>query len=291
LDSRNGVLEVKSHRRDFPFTGLLSGHWVSQPNTSATFSVETNNTFPTLAAVTLDATANNQRYFPYVSNSTSSYFELGGPENGDLITTTSTSYTFDNYGNATKIIKTVTDNDPGSPSNPYNGYSWTTTTTNTTDISVNPTADLAAWCLTMLDETQVAYTSTFPGSTSVTRTKTFAPDTPSACRILSSTVTETSGLFNVTEALTFDSFGNIHTDTVTGANMPSSPASRLTTLNWGTTGQFLSSLTDPSGATTTASYTSNQSLTFGVPDSVTNPNNTTSWLYDAFGRKSKESGP
>jgi hypothetical protein len=95
-----------------------------------------------------------------------------------------------------------------------------------------------------------------------------------------------TAVYKVTEALTFDSFGNIHTDTVTGANMPSSPASRLTTLNWGTKGQFLSSNTYPSGAITTASYTSNQSLTFGVPDSITNANNlTTSSLYDAFGRK------
>ena len=53
-------------------------------------------------------------------------------ENSDLITTTSTSFSYDNYGNASSITKTVTDNDPGSP---YNGQTWTTTTTNTTDAS------------------------------------------------------------------------------------------------------------------------------------------------------------
>jgi len=301
LDSRNGVWDVKFYRRDFPYTGMLSGDWISQPNTVATFSVKMNNAFPTLAAATLDGTANNQRYFPYVSNSTTSNYELGGSESGDLITTTSTTYTFDNYGNATNIVKTLTDNDPGSPYSAAGRNTWTTNITNTTDISVNQAADLAAWCLNMLDQTQVTYTSTLPGSTSVTRTKMFTPDTPSACRI-KTVITEpmpTTNPYKVTEALTFDGFGNVQTDTITGNNMPSSPASRVTTLNWGTTGQFLNSMkvdtgtvANPTTATTTWAYSSNQSLTFGVPDSVTNPNSLrTSWTYDAFGRKSKETRP
>jgi RHS repeat-associated protein len=291
FDSRNGIWETTNYGRVFPDTGMVSYDVRAQDNLNTKPIRIVNNGFN---ATTLSTTPNQQRVFPYIATSIRSDYEVGGTENTDLITTTTTNYTFDNYGNATKIVKTVTDNDPGSPSNPYNGYSWTTTTTNTTDIWVNPTTDLAAWCLTMFDETQVAYTSTFPGSTSVTRTKTFTPDTPSACRI-KTVITEptpTTNPYKVTEALTFDGFGNIQTDTVTGNNMPSSPASRLTTLNWGTTGQFLNSITDPSGAITTANYTSNQSLTFGVPDSVTNLNNlTTSWLYDAFGRKSKETRP
>ena len=81
--------------------------------------------------------------------------------------------------------------------------------------------------------------------------------------------------------------------------MPASPASRVTTLNWGTTGQFLNSITvdsgtvaNPTTATITWTYTSNQALTFGVPDSVKDANNlTTSWQYDVFGRKAKETRP
>src|SRR6202042_2483108 len=74
--------------------------------------------------------------------------------------------------------------------------------------------------------------------------------------------------------------------------MPSSPASRETQLNWGTTGQFLTKLTDPSNAITTWTYTSAEALTFGVPDSMKDANSlTTSWTYDAFGRKTKETRP
>jgi RHS repeat-associated protein len=286
LDSRNGVGHSRYYQRAFPYTGMMYEDVVW--NTSPFFT----QAFSTATFTTLSTTTNQQRYFPYFNNSTVQKWEAGGTENGDLITTTSTNYTFDNYGNATNIVTTVTDNDPGSP---YNGYTWTTNTTNTMDVDGgNQSADLAQWCLTMPDETQVAYSSTLSGSTAVTRTKTFTPDTPANCRIVS-TVTEptaNSGLYKVTEALTFDSFGNIQTDTVTGANMPSSPASREIQFNWGTTGQFVNTLTDPSNATTTFSYTSNQSLAFGVPDSVKNANNlTTSWVYDAFGRKTKETRP
>ena len=285
LDSRNSLYDYKYYERAFPYIAMQYEETIA--NATADFRDMTG----TPAVTTLSTTTNQERYFPYFNSVTRKAWESGGTENGDLITTASTNYTYDNYGNATNVVTTVTDNDPGSP---YTGDTWTTNTTNTTDISVNQSTDLAAWCLNMLDETQVVYSSTLSGSTSVTRTKAFTPDTATECRI-KTVVTEptaNSGLYKVTEALTFDNFGNVATDTVTGANMPSSPASRLTTLSWGTTGQFLSTLTDPSSATSTWTYSSNQALTFGVPDSLKNANNlTTSWTYDAFGRTSKEIRP
>jgi RHS repeat-associated protein len=286
IDSRNGLYYFKYYERAFPETGMVFEDDLS--NNSANQITEVTRT---PAVATLSSTTNEERYFPYFSEVTTKQYEVGGTENTDLITTLSTNYAYDNYGNATTIAMTLTDNDPGSP---YTGKTWTATTTNTTDISVNESADLAQWCLTMMDETQVAYSSSLSGSSPVTRTQTFTPDTPTACRT-KGTVTEpgaNGGLYKVTEALTFDSFGNVATDTVTGANMPSSPASRETQMNWGTTGQFLNTLTDPSGAVTTWSYKSDQALTFGVPDSKEDANSlTTSWTYDAFGRKTKEARP
>jgi len=291
-DTRNAgppsLSRYQYFEQQFPWTWMRYTDLITTPVFYPTETVGTPNT---LAQATLSSATNQERYFPYFTNVTTTKKELGGAENGDLIKTTSTNYTYDNYGNATNIVTTVTDNDPNSP---YTGDTWTTNTTNTTDISVNQSTDLAAWCLNMLDETQVVYSSTLSGSTSVTRTKTLTPDTATECRIKSSVTepTANSGLYKVTEALTFDSFGNVATETATGANMPSSPASRLTTLNWGTTGQFLNTRTDPSSATSTWTYSSNQALTFGVPDSLKNANNlTTSWTYDAFGRKSKETRP
>jgi RHS repeat-associated protein len=285
-DSRTGVNSYPSYNAGFPYTGMLVQNWISAPNTASAFTSKLTNT---LNVITLDNTPNNQRVFPYVATSTSLKYELGGTENGDQILSAVTNYSYDNYGNATSIVRTVTDTDP---SPPYSGDTWTTSVTNTTDISVNPTTDLAEWCLPLLDKTQVVYSSQINGNNAVTRTQAYTLDTPTNCRVMGVTTEPNSSLYKVTESLGFDGFGNINSDTVTGANMPSSPASRVTTSNWGTTGQFLTSQTDPSGATTTWTYGSAQSLAFGVPDSAKNANNlTTSWGYDAFGRKSTETRP
>jgi RHS repeat-associated protein len=275
------------YERAFPFTGMKFQDLLTTGVFYPTQSVGTPATTP---QTLLSGTAYQQRYFPYFTNWTTNQREVGGTENGasengDLITTTSTNYTYDTYGNATTVVTIVTDSDPNSP---YTGDTWTTSTTNTTDISVNQSADLAASCLSVLDGTQTVYSSSINGTNTVTRTKTFTPDTPAKCRILTAVTepTANSGLYKVTETVTYDSFGNIATDTATGNNMPSSPASREIQQNWGTTGQFLNWATDASGAKSTWTYTSNQAFTFGVPDSMKDANNlTSSWGYDAFGRK------
>lgn len=175
-DSRNGLYQYNYFERSFPYTGMQFESLI----TNGTFyPTQTVNTLASL--VTLSSTQYQQRYFAYFSNSTNYKKEVGGTENGDLITTTSTNYTLDNYANPTSITKTITDNDPGSP---YNGATWTTTTTNTTDV------DTTHWCLGLFTETQVAYSSSLTGSGSVTRTKTFTPDTTN-CRY-TQTVTEPS---------------------------------------------------------------------------------------------------
>jgi RHS repeat-associated protein len=290
IDSRygSGLIDYQYFETAFPWSGMQYQHLT---NAGSFYPMQALATPNTLIQATLSSTPNEQRYFPYFSNRTVYQKELGGAENGELITTSSTNYTFDAYGNVTTLATTVTDNDPNSP---YTGQTWSTTTTNTTDISQNQAADLAASCLSLIDETQITYSSSLSGSSSVTRTKTFAPDTPALCRIKTITTEPTAngGAYKVTEALTFDSFGNVATDTVTGATMPSSPASREKQFNWGATGQFLTTFTDPSGAQSILTYTSNQAVAFGVPDSVKDANNLTiSWTYDAFGRKTKETRP
>jgi RHS repeat-associated protein len=282
-DSRNGLHHWQYFERSFPYTGMKFDDLIA----NATFyPTQTVNTLAPL--VTLSQTQYQQRYFAYFSNTTTSQKEVGGTENGDLITTTSTNYTFDNYGNATSIATTVTDKDPGSP---YNGQAWTATTTNTPDV------DTTHWCLGLFTETQVAYTGP-SGSNAVTRTKTMTPDTTN-CRYTEIITEPNSSLFKVTEDLTYDSFGNIQTDKLTGAAMgTASPAVRTTTINWttstATTGQFPMNVTDPSGAQTQFNY----NFSYGLPSSLTDPNSSTqtpivtTWLYtDGFGRKTQETRP
>jgi RHS repeat-associated protein len=281
IDSRSGLTFFQYFERSFPTTGIIF------ETTTSSGSVTTNltsNALPSQMAQTMlpwlqSGTQYQERYFPYFSSTAVTQEELGGTENGDTITTANTSYTYDNYGNTLTIATTVTDNDPGSP---YKTDTWTTTTTNTPDESTSP------WCLSLLSKSQVAYTDS-NNDTPVTITKTLTPDT-THCRYSQVVAQSNSGAsYAVTEALAYDNFGNVNSDTVTGASM----TPRVTTINWttsaATTGQFPMNVTDPSGAQTQFNY----NFSYGLISSVTDPNGlATSWLYaDGFGRKTKETRP
>jgi RHS repeat-associated protein len=277
-DSRNSLYEHRYFLTLFPYTGMM---W---QDILGTASLNLKEDTGTQTVTDLSTTQYEQRYFPYFSNWTSQQWEYGGTENGDLIATSSTNYTFDNYGNATSIARTVTDSDPGSP---YTGQTWTTMTTNTPDV------DTGHWCLGLFTETQVAYSSSLSGSNSVTRTKAMTPDTTN-CRYTQIVTEPNSSQFKVTENIGYDSFGNMNSDSVTGVGMGSaSPATRTTTSNWTTstvtTGQFPMSVTDPSGAQTQFNY----NFSYGKKSSTTDPNGlTTSWQYtDGFGRLNQETRP
>lgn len=271
LDSRNGLYHYQYYERVFPWTGMKFEDFVENgangPYPSKSVGTEAS-------LVTLSSTQYQERYFPYFNNKTTTLQEVGGTENGDVITTISTNYTLDNYGNPTSIVQAVTDNDPNSP---YTGQIWTTTVTNTPDESTSP------YCLSLFSKTQTAYTAT--SGVAVTITKTLTPDL-AHCDYTQTVTTSNSGsAYAVTEALGYDAFGNVNSDTVTGTGM----TARLTSANWGTTGQFPASVTDPSGAITQFGY----NFSYGLPSSMTDPNNLiTSWQYtDGFGRKTQETRP
>jgi RHS repeat-associated protein len=267
LDSRTGLTTGNEYQRTFPGSGMLIESYLQ----NASFNLLLGEN--TLTTTTLSSTSYEQRYFPYFSNQTLYNREINGTENGDLITTTSVNYTYDNYGTPTLITRTVTDNDPNSP---YTGDAWTTTITNTPDESTSP------WCLALLSKSVTAYSGGPSGTTPVTLTKTFTPDT-THCDYTQS-VTQPSTSYTVTEALGYDSFGNVNSDAVTGYGM----AARTTTANWGTTGQFPMSVTDPTNATTQFNY----NFSYGEKSSTTDPNNlATSWQYDNFGRQNQVTHP
>lgn len=271
-DSRNNLKDSSSFEQIFPYAGMKSQDTVTE--SSATVSVTTNAPYNPPWGNTLSSTPNQERYFPYFSGSTTQRYEVGGTENGDLITTASTNYTLDNYGNPTSVVTTVTDNDPNSP---YTGQFWKTTVTNIADESTSP------YCLSLFTQTQTAYTAT--NGAAVTITKTLTPDLTHCDYSQVVTQSNSGSAYAVTEALLYDAFGNVNSDTVTGTGM----SARLTSTNWGTTGQFPASVTDPSGATTQFGY----NFSYGKKSSQTDPNGLiTSWQYtDGFGRKTQEARP
>jgi RHS repeat-associated protein len=272
VDSRDSLTYLHYYERSFPYTGM---NWEDRVY-NGTFNLsETVNTLASL--VTLSSTEYEQRYFAYFNNSTTTNYEVGGTENGDLITTTSTNYTRDSYGNPTSITKVVTDNDPSSP---YLNQTWTTTTTNTWDESTSP------YCLSLLSTSQVGYTAS-GGGTGVTINKNFTPNTAD-CNY-TQIVTQPNTSFQVTEAVGYDAFGNVSSDSITGVNMTARTTSTSWTTSSVTTGQFPMTVTDPTGAQTQYNY----NFSYGKMSSSTDANGlTTSWQYtDGFGRKTQETRP
>ena len=271
VDSRTGLTSASEYQRTFPGTGMLLESYLQSSSFNLSLTENTLTTNP------LSSTEYQERYFTYVSGSTTSQKELGGTENGDLITTTTLSVTDDNFGNPTSIMKTTTDNDPGSP---YNGDSWTTSISNTPYYTSPPTG---LWCLTIFTQSQVTYSDSISSNDTVTMTKSLTPDT-THCDYTQIVSQPSSSQFKVTEALAYDAFGNVNSHTVTGVGM----TGRVTTTNWGTTGQFPMSVTDPTNATTQYNY----NFSYGKKSSATDPNGiTTSWQYDGFGRENQETRP
>jgi Salmonella virulence plasmid 65kDa B protein/Insecticide toxin TcdB middle/N-terminal region len=236
-DSRNNVYHTDNYQLAFPYTGMRTvGTSTQNGNTSLPISTDTR----TLANTELNSTTGSARFFPYVQNDTLTNYDVSGARNGQLNRTQSTSYTFDNYGNATNVQTTVTDNDSGSP---YHNDIWETSTTTTPDV------DTTNWCLRLITTSVANYSAT--SDAAVTRTRHYTPDTIN-CRYSGIVTEPDSANYSVTESFVFDNFGNINSDTIVGANM----ASRVTAVNWGATGQFPISMTDPSGATSTTIMTS-----------------------------------
>ncbi len=273
-DSRNGVWDTKAYGRAFPYTGMFTNQTKTTNNSSSGMLFNfSSSTVETLVSNVV----HQEVHFPYLSNTTIQNYELGTPTTR-AVNTTTTAYTYDNYGNVKTINRTVTDNDSSDPL--YYNHSWTANITNTTDPSPS------TGCLNLLTQTQIAY-KTSSGDTPVTRTKQFTPDLTN-CRYTEIVTEPSSSTYKVTEDLGYDGFGNVNSDTVTGVGM----TARTTTTTWSnstyTTGQLPLSVTDPSGATTQFAY----NYSFGQPGSSTDPNGeTTSWQYNAFGLKIQEKRP
>ena len=269
VDSRTGVHETLGYAQYFPLVGLVESDVATQNGSSQetifsrTYSWAGQSVSLCYACV-----------WPVITTAFDNEYEVGGAEDGQLISSATTGYDYDTYGNTTEIWRTTTDDDPGSP---YNGDFWSTKINNTPDV------DTGTWCLGLLTEQQISYTAS-DGSPSVTRTRQYTPDTTN-CRYTEIQTEPSSNSYEVSEALGYDSFGNLDSDTVTGISMPA----RQTTANWGTTGQFPMSITDATGATTQFNY----DFSYGLLSSTTDPNGaTTSRAYaDGFGRVTLETRP
>jgi RHS repeat-associated protein len=279
-DSRNGVWETRTYSHDptgFPLVGMPASDTKYQ--SANALCVASGLTISGLARTptkeTFNSTLGTQRYFPYSSSDTQSIYEVevGGSKNGQLITTKVVTYGQpDFYGNFPSITTIITDNDAGQGS-------WTSAIA-----TQYQTPDLTNWCVNL--PSQITVTQSATTGATVTQAAQYAKDpVATTCRNTAVTRGGSNASYNVAETFTFDTFGNISSDSITGLNI-----ARTTTTSWisvSSAGQNPVSVQDPGGAVT--QYVYNPS---GTVASVTDPNNLlTQYSYDGFGRVTQATRP
>lgn len=275
IDSRNNTARRLSYRQDFPVIGAVYDSRLTQePSGAAIDQVQTG-----YWAVSYSS-GYEARIFPYVSTVTRSEYEVGGAYNGALVrSSTTTNLVESNYG--TLYDQTVVTTEPASGANGIRaGTTWTSRTYLPT---AQLTADSTSWCRGRPGEVQQIQSHGAYGGGSVTRTRQINWDT-TACRPTSIIAQPGDPQWQVTTALGYDSFGNVNSQSVTGAGM----SARTTSANFGASGQFPASVTNALGQTSYFGWDAAK----GVKTSETDPNSiTTSWVFDHFGRRTHENRP
>jgi RHS repeat-associated protein len=275
IDSRDGTAERRSYRQDFPYIGaVFNARRTQEP--SGTYITQVLTTYSTHSY----GSGFETRSLPFRSTIETSEREAGGTLNGALVRTTTQQILVD-AATGTPYDITTTTTEPASGANGVQpGASYV-------QRLYSPTASFSStpstWCIGRPGQTQRINHHNQFGGTSITRTTDITWDT-TACRP-TQTVEETgNSLLQVTRSLGYDGFGNLNSDTVTGIGM----TARTTTANWGTTGQFPTSVTNALSQTTTKTW----NYAFGRQASETDPNGIiVSWLYDDFGRMTRENRP
>ena len=277
-DSRSNLIATDTFLQGYPYTGLVSQHDVQQPGGSPTIS-QTATTYQTLTL----GTGYEQRKFPYASSSTEKHWEVGGLQNGNQIDEVVTTTLVDTYGTPYDVTTTRTEKTTANGVQPSATY---------TQRTLWPTANLVNnttnWCLGRPGKVQQIQSHSQYSGTSITRTTDFTWDTP-LCRVTQAVVESASTTKKVTTDLGYDGFGNVNSTTVTGRNANGTAmTARTTTTNWGTTGQFPTTITNPLGQITQKGW----ELFNGWQTSETDPNGlVTSWVYDGVGHRTRENRP
>ena len=230
-DVTGGVKTSIDYRQDYPFVGLAS-HTEKRLVSNNQLLSESDATYAHISPFTGNLLG---PVAPYASQSIERTYDLAS---GQLLLTTTTTPTYDNYGNPETTAKVVSGG----------GQTFREDTTN------YYTVDTTNWCLSMPNQTDVTITGA--DSSSVTRASTFGWDS-TTCRLTRSTILPGAGdSLEMTTAYTYDSFGNRRTQSVSG---PIDTA-RTTTSDFSSNsttypnGQFITTITNALGHSETREY-------------------------------------
>jgi RHS repeat-associated protein len=275
IDSRDGTAQRRSYRQDFPYIGaVFNARRTQEP--SGTSITQVLTTYSTHSY----GSGFETRSLPFRSTIETSEREVGGTFNGALVRTTTQQILVDS-ATGTPYDVTTTTTEPASGANGIQpGASYVRRVyTPTASFSNTP----STWCIGRPGQAQQINSHNQFGGGSTTRTTDITWDT-TACRPTQIVEETGNSLLQVTRTLGYDGFGNVNSDSVTGIGM----TARTTTTNWGTTGQFPTSVTNALSQTTNKTW----NYAFGTQASETDPNGiVVSWLFDDFGRMRRENRP
>lgn len=266
-DNRNGLIQQTISSQSFPTTGMPTSAILYQPNGSTKIAESTN----TLQSLNFGS-GYDTRYFPYVSQSISDTYEVGGPRDGAwIVRKTSSINSIDSFGNPTTATLQTTDQDSMSP---WYLESYQLQTINTI------TNDTSNWCLGL--PTQSTVTSTLPDATSQTRTVSNGTPDYVLCRLNEEIIEPASSTLKVTTTFGFDNCGNVNLVAVVGKKPDGTDmTTRQTQLNYGAACLFPQQITNALGQVSSTTY----DFDFGLPSTETDPNSlTVTFDYDNFGR-------
>jgi RHS repeat-associated protein len=268
IDNRNGNKVIETYELDFPYRSRLDRRELRTSANTLIYELDSNWNHH------LRGSGNERYYYPYLSSSIERNYEATGTYRGNQINEVVKSYGVDTYGTVTNTVVMTTENTAANGLQPGARYYEQT-------LLQSVTNNTTYWCLGKPGriEQRNSHSRTYGGL--IVRTTDYSWNTGSSCRLNQLVVEPGSTSYRATIGLGYDAFGNVNSRTVTGINM----ASRTTSWNYGTTGQFLQSETNALSQTTTYGWDART----GDLLSITDPNQLrTSWRYDNFGRRIQE---
>jgi len=253
-DSRSGIQNITNYSHDYD--NQLHGLAIaSETRLADNTLVEESSVSWTSVALPVSSYDKQRRFIIHKLGSDESSYQL----DGQLISTISTAYDYDDYGNATSV--TVSSND---------GYKKVTNSVylNNTDL----------WHLGRLQSTII--TNTTPFNETGSRKSSFEYD-PQTGLLTKETVEPGNVTHSKTTTYTYDAYGNKTNITITAPDA----AARSTTMAFDERGQFPTKTTNALNHSETYQY----DLRWGVKTRLTGPNGlVTQWSYDSLGRQIKE---
>ncbi len=281
-DGRNDVRTEETYLQDVTRWEVLgSPSNVQTRQSDGTLMSDTTLNWGALTA----GSGSTERRFPYLASRVARRYEVGGQLNGQLIsTTTTTTEGIDTVSGFIYDSRTVVEE-----ASSANGLQPAGTYEQRTYHPLGMLShDTVGWCIGRPTQTQQINSHAQYGGAPVTRTTNRTWDL-AKCRMTQEIAEPSNATREVVSDIGYDAFGNVNSAVVTGRNPDATAMTpRASGANWGTNGRFLRSTTNPLSQTTL--YGWDEKL--GLRTSLTDPNQLqTSWLYDEFGRLTRENRP